>query len=375
MSFSLPSDPPGARSLTGVGSEVLAALDGDGPLPAARSAIVLLADGLGRLNLGARAGHARFLTEHLTKRDAARTVFPSTTASAVTSLLTGVWPGEHGVVGYRTIIPGTEHAANQLRGYETDGLDPLTWQRTEPLITREAARGRPMFVVAHPDYRETGFTIATQRGASFVDATSVDERVAVAAELTAAHDGAFVYLYTPELDSAGHRYGWESPVWTERLEQFDASTRTLNEAVRADVGIVVTADHGMVDVPRHRQVLLTDGDDLVRDVDLVAGEPRMLHLYTTDPDAVYARWLAAEGERSWVMTRQQAVDAGLFGATVDPEVVPRIGDVMVAARAQIAYYDDREADKRPQNMIGQHGSLTDAERMVPVVRLGAFAQR
>ncbi len=133
----------------------------------------------------------------------------------------------------------------------------------------------------------------------------------------------------------------------------------------------------MVDVPAHRQVLLGAGDLLLDEVDLVAGEPRLLQLYTTQGEAaaerIAARWRDSEGERSWVMTRREAVAAGLYGPRVDAEVLPRIGDVLVAARAAIAYYDDRLADKKSQRMIGQHGSLTDQERIVPLIRLGAFA--
>ena len=109
MSLSLPADPPRARSLTRVVPEMSAALEGGSEWFApARSAIVWVIDGLGAFNLGARAGHARFLSEARTKRDAARTVFPSTTAAALTSLLTGALPGEHGIVGYRARVPGTE---------------------------------------------------------------------------------------------------------------------------------------------------------------------------------------------------------------------------------------------------------------------------
>ena len=112
-----------------------------------------------------------------------------------------------------------------------------------------------------------------------------------------------------------------------------------------------------------------------RDVELVAGEPRLLQLYVRDGAAgdVAARWHAAEDGRSWVLTRDEAIAAGLYGSTVDAEVIPRIGDVLVAARGVVAYYDDRVADKKPQRMIGQHGSLTDQERIVPLIRLGAFA--
>lgn len=374
MSLSLPADPPSARSLTDVVPQSIAALEGRsewfGP---ARATAVVVVDGLGRGNLGARSGHARFLTSRMTKRDAARTVFPSTTATALTSLLTGEPAGRHGIVGYRIRVPGTDTAPNQLKGWETDGLDPLTWQRSEPLLARESSRGRPCFVVTKGMYAGTGFTRAIQRGARFVAAETIGERLARAAELTAVHDGALVYVYIPELDSLGHAHGWESDRWVSGLEQVDAALSEFDRTLRRDVGVVVTADHGMVDVPAHRHLLLADGDTLLDGVRVVAGEPRMLHLYADDPQRVHAVWSASESHRSWVMTRAEAIAGGLFGAHVDDDVLPRIGDILVAARSGVAYYDDRLADKKPQRMIGQHGSLTDQERVVPLVRLGAFA--
>ena len=57
-------------------------------------------------------------------------------------LLTGVDAGEHGIIGYRGRVPGTLRAPNQLKGWETDGLDPLTWQRAVPLFERRAGGRR-----------------------------------------------------------------------------------------------------------------------------------------------------------------------------------------------------------------------------------------
>ncbi len=379
MSLSLPADPPGARSLTGVVPQLLRSLSGEPDwFPAARSTILVVVDGLGRGNLSARAGHARFLTAHLAKKDAARTVFPATTATALTSLLTGVEAGRHGIVGYRGRVPGTDTAPNQLKGWETDGLDPLTWQRAQPLLEREAHGGRPCFVVSKGIYAASGFTRAIQRGATFVAAATAEERLEAAASLAAEHAGALVYVYLPELDTIGHARGWESDEWIAGLERTDAALRVLHESAGRSTGIVVTADHGMVDVPSHRHVLLEAGDPLLEGVAIVAGEPRMLQLYTAEGTADAAERLAAlwreqEGARSWVMTRSEAVSAGLYGV-VDPVVLPRIGDVLIAARAGVAYYDDRVSDKKPQRMVGQHGSLTDLERIVPLIGLGAFAR-
>ncbi|WP_295832451.1 nucleotide pyrophosphatase/phosphodiesterase family protein [uncultured Microbacterium sp.] len=375
MSLSLPADPPRSRSLTGVVEQSIAALTGESEWFApARSAIVFLIDGLGSHNLAARRGHARFLGAVGGRKDIARTVFPSTTAAALSSLLTGTDPGVHGIVGYRARIPGTDTAPNQLHGWETDGLDPHTWQRSEPLFARRSAAGRPSFVVSRPSYTGTGFTEATLRGAAFFPSDDLDERVRLAADLAARHPGSITYLYAPELDTAGHRDGWESDRWTDALERVDAAARRLADAIDAHTGVLVTADHGMVDVPAHKHVLLRAGDPRLDGVALLGGEPRMLHLYTEEgrADAVASVWRESEAARAWVMTRDEAIAADLFGV-VDDDVRPRIGDVLVAARGRFAYYDDREADKRPQRMVGQHGSLTDEERTVPLLRLGAFA--
>ena len=378
MSVSLPATPPAARSLTGVVPDALASLGGSSDrLAPARSAVVVVVDGLGRANLSARAGHARFLVQHMGKKDAVRSVFPSTTAAALTSLLTGVGPGVHGLVGYRVRVPGTDAAPNLLRGWETDGIDPLTFQRAEPILTRESAAGRPCFVVTKKSYAGTGFTAATQRGATFVGEDDLDTRLAAAAEAARGHAGALVYAYVPELDAIGHAKGWQAGEWVTMLERVDDAVRGFAAALPADVGALVTADHGMVDVPRHRQVLLGEGDPLLDGVRLIAGEPRMLHLYAEPGEAadVLARWREAESARSWVLSRDEAVAAGLFGEHVDVEVLPRIGDVLVAERADIVYYDERVDEKKEHRMIGQHGSLTDAECIVPLIRLGAYARR
>ena len=371
MTLSLPAEPPRARSLTRVVTEMSAALEGGSEwFPPARSAIVWVLDGLGAHNLSARAGHARFLSEARAKKDSARTVFPSTTAAALTSLLTGTWPGEHGIVGYRARIPDTDHVANLLRGWDTDGL-PLSFQRAAPL---SATLGRPFFAVSREEYGGTGFTAATLGDAEFHGADDLDERVRLAADLAARHPGSLVYLYAPDLDAIGHRRGWESDEWVSALERVDAAARTLSRSLDRGTGVVVTSDHGMVDVPRHRHLLLSEGDDLLDGVRLIGGEPRMLHLYTEpgEAEAVLTRWRESEATRSWVFSRAELTSSGLMGRRVDADVEDRIGDVIVAARAGIAYYDDRLADKGAQKMIGQHGSLTDDERIVPLIRLGAF---
>ncbi|MPT13988.1 MAG: alkaline phosphatase family protein [Microbacterium sp.] len=372
MSFMLPSAPPGARSVVGVADDLCAALRGESAtLPRVDSAVLVVIDGLGAISLRGHAGHARSLTATMTKKDVAQTVFPTTTAAALTSLTTGVWPGEHGLVGYRVRDPERDVLVNQLSGWETDGLDPLTWQAAPTVFERMAATGRPAFAVGLAAYAHSGFTRATLRGATFVPAATPEERVEASYALAAENPGSLVYCYLPEVDKAGHKHGVASAEWVTALERIDGA---LSVRVPPRVGVVVTSDHGMVDVPSHRQVVLEE-EHLVG-IRYVGGEPRMLHLYR-EPDsdtAVLATRLRRDLEGvAEVATREEALRAGLFGPVVSDDARSRIGDVLIAAMGVRALYDGTAEDQRNRGMIGQHGALTPEETRVPFLRLGAFA--
>lgn len=341
-------------------------------MPRAESVVLVLIDGLGAISLRAHAGHARALTAGMAKKDVAYSVFPSTTAAALTSILTGAWPGEHGLVGYRVLDPERDILVNQLTGWESEGLDPATWQAAPTMFERARAEGRPTFAVGVAAYAASGFTRATLRGADFVAAETPGERVEVAYDLAERNPGAVVYCYLPEADKAGHRYGLDSAQWVSALEEIDAA---LSRRVPPGVGVVVTSDHGMLDVPAHRQIVLEA--EHLSGVRHIGGEPRMLHVYV-DPDvdaaAVARRWAQDLDGLADVGARDEVIASGLFGPRVTDAAASRIGDLLVVARGNGAVYDGTAQDQRGRGMVGQHGGLTPEERQVPLLRLGAFAR-
>ena len=345
-------------------------------LPPVRSAAVLLIDGLGMSALQRRAGHGRRLLAAIPAQGGIiESGFPTTTASALASLTTGLAAGEHGLVGYSAIDTAGDRVVNQLTGWD-EGMRPREWQPHPTVFERAAAAGVDAVVVGAERYRDTGFTEAVLRGARFEAQRSIGDRIARGLELLRGSEPQLVYIYVPELDRAGHADGVESPHWTERLEELDASLAALERGVPADAGVLLTADHGMLDVAAHRRLVLDADDPLWPGIRHVAGEPRCLHLGLEDAreaQAVRDRWLAAEGGRSWVVTRAEAIDAGWFGPVSDA-ARSRLGDVIVAARAQVAYYDGRTATDRALAMVGQHGSFSPDELRVPLARWGAFAR-
>ncbi|MGM7665751.1 alkaline phosphatase family protein [Microbacterium sp. A93] len=366
--------PPSARILSGVAGDLIAALEGpDGPLAAARSVVLVIVDGLGAIQLRGHAGHARHLTSGLGKKDVAYSVFPTTTAAALTSTLTGAEPGVHGLVGYRVLDRSRDVLVNQLSGWESDGIDPLVWQPTPTIFERAAVAGHASYAVGISAYAQSGFTKATLRGAQFVAAKSPAERVSIAYQLAADTPGSLVYCYLPEVDKAGHKHGVDSAEWIAALEEIDAA---LALTVPRQVGVLITADHGMIDVPAHRQVVLEEGDPRFAGIRHIGGEPRMLHIYLeqgADPDAVLACWRRESEGQADVLSRAEAETTNLFGAVLTPDAKSRIGDLLVIARGNRAFYDGTAGDLRAREMIGQHGACTPEERQVPYIRRGAFA--
>lgn len=379
MTSIVPGRPPHAVTLADVLPSAVSSLSGaDNPLglPPAVSAVVLLVDGLGSAALGARRGHARTLAA--APGGSIWSGFPTTTAAALTTLATGVLPGEHGLVGYSVLDADRDRVVKQLSGWDA-GMRPDVWQRSSTVFERAADVGVTSYAVGPKRYASSGLTEAILSGATYVSAESMGDRFDRARDLAESTRASLVYLYVPELDMIAHRAGWESPEWTTALEQLDAEIRRLSDGLGRGTGLLVTADHGILDVGERRRIVFGDRPELVDGIRHVAGEPRCLQLHF-DPDATDERrtatisaWRDAESERAWVLTRDEAVDAGWFGP-VHPDVLPRIGDVLVAARRGVVYYDGRTTGGAAGTMIGQHGSWSSDETQVPLRRFGAFAR-
>lgn len=373
MAHTIPAGPVAPGGLRDVFTSCLAAVLGrPNPLrlPPMRHAAVVLVDGLGAEALAARAGHARTLAAASGKRARMVSGFPTTTAAALASLTTGTDPGQHGLVGYSALDPATGVVVNQLHGFD-DGLLPDTWQRCPTVFEQAAGEGVRAVAIGPRHYATTGFTRAVLRGAEYLGARTIAARFEAWQQVVAGPGPSIAYLYVPELDVAAHADGWQSPRWTQQLEAVDAAVADCVAGLPADAGLVLTADHGILDTSPDRHLFYDVVPRLLDDVLAVAGEPRcrQLHLRAgADPVAVAAAWNEAFGGAVRAVTRAQAIGEQWFG-TVDAAVEPRIGDVLIAATGRWVLLDSRRANGH--GMIGQHGSWTSAERIVPLLRFGA----
>jgi hypothetical protein len=335
-------------------------------LPEARRAVVVLVDGLGYDLLRQRSGHAPFLRGLLAAARRIPCGFPTTTATSMGSFGTGLPPGTHGLVGFQVLDPDTDRLLNEL-SWE-DGPDPVRWQPSDTIFEIAEGAGVAVTRVGPGFFDGSGLTNAALRGGRFAAARSLPERVDAAVTALVATPRSLVYLYWGDLDKIGHMHGASSWQWGDELESIDRSLAALAERVPDDTLIVVTADHGMVDVPFEDRLDLAYEPELMQDVRHLAGESRSLQLHVTPGEAaaVEAAWREALGERASILTREQAIDEGWFGA-VRLEVVPRIGDLIVNMQGGFAVIHSGLMRPEVLRLLGLHGSTSDAELAVPVI--------
>ncbi|MGJ9412521.1 alkaline phosphatase family protein [Aeromicrobium sp. CF4.19] len=331
-------------------------------LPRAPRYVVMLVDGLGAHLLAEHADAAPFLAGLHGVTDV-RSGIPSTTATSLTSLGTGLEAGRHGVVGYTSREPASGRLLNSLKW--AHDVDPLQWQPHTTVLEAIAAAGIPASAVNDSAFESSGLTLCSQRGVPFHGIDSVWERQDVVLDVVEETERAVVYAYESRLDHTGHKHGCTSPQWREMLSTIDANLATLRAELPADTVLLVTADHGMLDLPAEGRFDLETVPALRDDVTLVAGEARFRHLYVRpgSADAVAAAWADVVGERAVVRTQEGLED--WFGP-IDDRVRPRIGDVVVAALGDFAVFSSRDFAIELQ-MTGFHGSITEVERAIPVL--------
>ncbi len=335
-------------------------------LPEAPRAVVVLVDGLGFDLLRQRSGHAPFLRRLLPSTHRVPCGFPSTTATSMGSFGTGLPPGVHGLVGFHVLDPATDRLLNELSWEE--GPDPLRWQPNDTVFELAEAAGISVTRIGPGFFDGSGLTNAALRGGRFTAASSLAERVDAAVDAVRARPRSLVYLYWGDLDKVGHVHGCQSWQWGDELESVDRSLATLAERVPDDTLVIVTADHGMVDVPFEARLDLAHEPELMRGVRHLAGEMRSIQLHVEEGEqaSVEAVWREVVGDRSTILTREQAIDEGWFGE-VRSEVVPRIGELIVNADPGFAIVHSELMRPQLLRLLGQHGSTSDEEIAVPVV--------
>jgi hypothetical protein len=377
----LPTPDPALPHLSDVVPAVLTAMGAAGfesriSLPAnIAGACVLLIDGLGAELLDTHAEDAPVLAG--LRGQTLSVGFPSTTAAGLAAVGTGRQSGEHGMVGYTFRLPGAgvdgSGVMNALswrpHPWGDDLRDVVEPERVQPIPTtfeRAASSGIAVSVVSGAKFTDSGLTRAVLRGGRYIGVHAIGDLASCVR--TAVADGGFCYGYHADLDLLGHLYGPGSEAWRMQLRQVDRLVESVVDGLPPGGLLAVVADHGMVATGSSDAVDVDDHPLLLEGVQAIGGEARARHVYVEDgaDHDVLAAWRATLADRAWVVSRDEAIAAGWFGARVTDDVRPRIGDVVAAARGSAAMVR-RTVEPLESALIGHHGSLTTAEQRVPLL--------
>ncbi len=351
-----------AMGLTGFDSPIRLPYDVAG-------ACVLLIDGLGAELLDAHAGDAPVLAG--LRGRTLQVGFPSTTAAGLAAVGTGCRSGEHGMVGMSFRLPDVG-VVNALRwsphpwGEDLrDRAVPEVVQPRPTLFERAAAAGAAVTVISEAKFAGSGLTRAVLRGGTYAGVHTMGDLAAKIGSVVA--ERGFCYGYHADLDLVGHLHGPGSRAWRLQLRQVDKMVESIIEGLPTGGLLAVVADHGMVSldgsaIDLDAEAALADGTTAV------GGEVRARHVYTRDGATadVLDTWRATLGDRAWVITGDEAVELGWFGEHVADAVRARIGDVVAAARGNSGMLR-RTTEPIESSLVGQHGSLTDAEQRIPLL--------
>jgi hypothetical protein len=339
-------------------------------LDGVRKVGVLLVDGLGVYQLPVAAPHAPVLADlaaggggHAGTLTAG---FPSTTPVSLVTVGTGRPPGTHGILGFTARRPDGR-IVNHI--HWQDDPDPRTWQPVPTRFETAGADGVAVTVISRAEFAGSGLTVSANRGAAFVgagDAAAVAERMLAA--LRVGQGPAIVYGYHPDLDKRGHEDGVDSPSWRAAVRDVDLLLDRIVQGLPSDAGLVVVADHGQLNVPASARFDMADNPDLSAGVIGVAGEPRVRYLYAADGarDDLVDAWRGTLGASAWVMTREEVIDGGWFGA-VPAAHAGRIGDIVVICLGRAVALASGWEPPAVGRLVAYHGSVTAAEMMVPLL--------
>jgi len=332
----------------------------------ARQIVLLVVDGLGWEQLRARRSLTPTLSAGAGIDRAITSIAPTTTAAALTSITTGCPPAGHGVLGYR--LAEGDRILNMLRwtlGNRSDDARRTVPVRTFQPIAPFAGSAGAVPVVSKSDFGGTGFT-AAHLGDSPLHEYRVPSSLAVEVAASLEEGAPFVYAYYDGVDKVAHAHGF-GPHYDAELAAVDRMVADLVAVLPPGAVLLVTADHGQIEVGNRVEVLGADAMGMVR---FFSGEGRFrwLHARPGAADDLAALCEERYGACAWVRSRDRLVDEGWFGGPLGDGFAGRLGDVALIPFEPVAFVDP--ADPGENRLACRHGSLTSDEMLVPLVALG-----
>jgi len=304
--------------------------------------------------------------------------FPSTTATCLTSLATGLDPIEHGIVG--SAFCHNKQSFNPLRWCYLSQQDP-SLQQVKPNILvpkgtwgemhKEGIRINAFLPLAIADSEYTKNIFSDAEVHSYEDSTILINKIS---QLGKASGRSFSYIYFGNLDYIGHMQGAGSKEWKDELFLLESIIKNISRVIPKKAVLMVTADHGMINIENKNMTDFSQMTDLKKETHLICGDIRARHIYLKSEyrkDINLAKWNNLLGENFNIYSRQTAIDNQMFGSHINSTFSQRLGDLIIVSKNQYGLVDTSSLyDQYQKSWIGHHGAISDDEQRIPLLIWG-----
>ncbi len=337
--------------------------------------VLVLVDGLGLNLIERRPAHStlrRLLAMEI------RSVFPSSTATAMTSLATGEWPARHAVVGWWTHLPALGEAAVllpfQRRSDSRDlgelGIGPEHAFPVAPLL---GAFRRDTLSILPQETVDSPYSRYASAGSPRIGYASVSDAAEMVFDrVRGARGPTFTYIYTPRVDAAAHAMGGSSPTLEAELARVEQFVERLAVGLGAGSRLLVTADHGHLDAPTGLRHELHQGSTLGTMQRIPpSGDPRAIyfHLRAGGRSRFRESFDARFGTEFLLLSTDELEEMELLGpGLLSDETRRRVGDsVAISLGASILAMPGITGGDEWLALASHHSGLTPAEMRIPLL--------
>jgi hypothetical protein len=362
-------------------------------LESAQNIILMVLDGFGFDAWLRRASDGGFF-QIVTERGVVipiTTVFPSTTAAALTTISTGLTPQEHGLPEWFVYMKELDMIVATLR-FSPMGVNrrDALFPKTNPSIllsantihTRLRKAGVTSLSLLPTSAASGAYAKVSLKGSEIVRyRTLAQYALSLRKRLNNPQTKTFVYAYWDTIDTAAHVYG-------PNAEETDAETSALSQVLKTEflgklekeaarnTVLIVTADHGQVSVTPKETIYLNKYPKVVSAFATSERKRRILpswgprdvalHIDASRLEATKSELRRLLGDRSVILETREAIRMGLFGTNrVSRRFTRRAGDLLVLQHgSNLVWYEHPNEEKF--GLMGMHGGLTKNEMLIPL---------
>jgi len=320
--------------------------------------------------------------------------FPSTTAAHMTTINTGLSVGQSGVYEWFYYEPLVDAIiAPLIFAYAGDtdgsllraGIDPSAFFPTTNLHQRLQQQGVTSYSHLHRSMDPSPYGAVVGAGSQSLLYATWDEAFATLVDaITQQQRRSYHFLYFDRIDSAGHRYGTQTPQFAAQVDVcFTALEQVLHAGLfgkGANTLLLLTADHGQTDISPAATIYLNlEFPDLLPwlkrnragQILAPAGSCRDMFLYIQPEhlDEAHAYLQAQLAGRAEVHRVRELIAQGFFGSEPPSSTfLGRVGDLVVLSYSGESVWWF-EKGRFEQRYFGHHGGLTPDELEIPFLAL------